>query len=54
MLDTARNFVPVTKIKEVIINFLDLLIKIYFSQLINSLSFGKMNVLHWHITDSQV
>lgn len=37
MLDTARNFVPVTKIKE----------------LINSLSFGKMNVLHWHITDSQ-
>jgi hexosaminidase len=37
MLDTARNFIPVSKIKEVI----------------DSLSYSKMNVFHWHITDTQ-
>ena len=36
-LDTARNFFPVSKIKEVI----------------DSLSYSKMNVFHWHITDTQ-
>eukprot|EP00092_Neocalanus_flemingeri_P015685 GFUD01016979.1.p1 GENE.GFUD01016979.1~~GFUD01016979.1.p1 ORF type:complete len:641 (+),score=196.19 GFUD01016979.1:63-1985(+) len=36
-LDTSRNFIPVSKIKE----------------LIDSLSYSKMNVFHWHITDTQ-
>lgn len=36
-LDTARNFISVDKIKEVI----------------DSISYSKMNVFHWHITDSQ-
>lgn len=37
MLDTARNFVSVDMIKT----------------LIDSMSYSKMNVFHWHITDSQ-
>ena len=36
MVDTSRNFISVAKIKEVI----------------SSLSFSKMNVFHWHLTDS--
>merc|ERR1711915_649748 len=36
-LDTSRNFYSVEEIK----------------QLIDSLSYSKMNVFHWHITDSQ-
>jgi len=37
MLDTARNFIPVDKIKTAI----------------DSMSYSKLNVFHWHITDSQ-
>ena len=37
MLDTARHFISVEKIKE----------------LIDSMSFSKLNVLHWHVTDVQ-
>jgi len=37
MLDTARNFIPVPVIKT----------------LIDSMSFSKLNVFHWHLTDSQ-
>ena len=37
MLDTARNFIPVDKIKT----------------MIDSMSYSKLNVFHWHITDSQ-
>jgi len=37
MLDTARNFIPVHKIKT----------------MIDSMSYSKLNVFHWHITDSQ-
>jgi hexosaminidase len=37
LLDTARHFQPVSAIK----------------QLIDSLSFAKMNLLHWHLTDSE-
>ena len=37
MLDTARNFIPVSRILD----------------LINSMSYSKLNVFHWHITDSQ-
>jgi hexosaminidase len=37
MVDTARNFISVGKIKEQI----------------DGLALSKMNILHWHITDSQ-
>ena len=37
MLDTARNFISVDMIKT----------------LIDSMSYSKLNVFHWHITDSQ-
>jgi len=37
MLDTARNFISVDMIKT----------------LIDSMSYSKMNVFHWHVTDSQ-
>jgi len=37
MLDTARNFISVDMIKT----------------LIDSMSYSKMNVFHWHLTDSQ-
>ena len=37
MIDTARNFIPVDKLKKVI----------------DSMSYSKLNVFHWHITDSQ-
>jgi len=37
MLDTARNFIPIPDILE----------------LIDSLSYSKQNVFHWHLTDSQ-
>lgn len=37
MLDTARHFISVEKIKE----------------LIDSMSYSKLNLLHWHITDVQ-
>ncbi|ODA77962.1 hypothetical protein RJ55_06565 [Drechmeria coniospora] len=37
MIDTARNFISVEKIKEQI----------------DGLALSKMNILHWHITDSQ-
>ena len=37
LLDTGHNFIPVPLIK----------------QLLDSLSFSKMNVFHWHISDSQ-
>ena len=36
-LDSARNFIPVANIKE----------------LLDSMSYSKMNVFHWHITDTQ-
>jgi len=36
-VDTARNFIPPETIK----------------QLLDSMSYSKMNVFHWHITDSQ-
>lgn len=36
-VDTARNFISVQKIKE----------------LLDSLSYSKMNIFHWHITDTQ-
>ena len=36
-LDRARKFIPLTTIKE----------------MLDSTSFSKMNVFHWHITDSQ-
>ena len=37
MIDTGRHFQPVASIK----------------QLINSLPYAKLNVLHWHMSDSQ-
>ena len=37
MLDTARHFISVDKMKE----------------LVDSMSYSKLNVLHWHITDVQ-
>ncbi|KAI9028383.1 glycoside hydrolase superfamily [Hyaloraphidium curvatum] len=37
MLDTARHFVPVPTLKKVL----------------QAMSFAKLNVLHWHIVDSQ-
>lgn len=37
MLDTARNFIPIPDILK----------------LIDSMSYSKQNVFHWHITDSQ-
>ncbi|KAK4883774.1 hypothetical protein RN001_000045 [Aquatica leii] len=37
MLDTARNFIPVVKIKKVLVG----------------MAANKLNVFHWHITDSQ-
>jgi len=37
MLDTARNFIPVDRIKT----------------MIDSMSYSKLNVFHWHMTDSQ-
>lgn len=37
MLDTARNFIPVDMIKT----------------MIDSMSYSKLNVFHWHISDSQ-
>ena len=37
MLDTARHFISVNKIKE----------------LIDAMSFSKLNLLHWHVTDVQ-
>jgi hexosaminidase len=36
-LDSARNFIPVETIKE----------------MLDSMSYSKMNVFHWHITDTQ-
>jgi hexosaminidase len=37
MIDTARHFIPVKKIKEVI----------------RQMQYSKLNILHWHITDSE-
>lgn len=37
LLDTARNFLPITSIQKHI----------------NGMAASKLNVLHWHITDSQ-
>ncbi|KAF5280313.1 hypothetical protein FQR65_LT03122 [Abscondita terminalis] len=37
MLDTARNFIPISKIKKVLVG----------------MAANKLNVFHWHITDSQ-
>jgi len=37
MIDTARNFIPVTDLMK----------------LVDSMSFTKLNILHWHVTDSQ-
>jgi len=37
MLDTARNFIPISDILK----------------LIDSMSYSKQNVFHWHLTDSQ-
>ncbi|PWN54035.1 hypothetical protein IE53DRAFT_337798 [Violaceomyces palustris] len=37
MLDTSRNYIPVSSIKRVL----------------DSMSFAKLNQFHWHITDSQ-
>jgi len=37
MLDTARNFIPIENIKK----------------LLDSMSYSKLNVFHWHVTDSQ-
>ena len=55
MLDTARNFIPIPDILEAnlilekkITFTIDL-----FLQLIDSLSYSKQNVFHWHLTDSQ-
>ena len=54
-LDTVRNFISLDKIKQVGFNdrkkaFEEL--RIIF-QVIDSLSYSKMNVFHWHISDSQ-
>ena len=62
MLDTARNFIPIPDILKVeyypnIIFFrlffypADLFS--YLIQLIDSMSYSKQNVFHWHLTDSQ-
>ena len=54
MLDTARNFIPVPKILQVKIFPIFFLNSNIECQLVDSMSFTKMNVFHWHITDSQV
>ena len=69
MLDTARNFIPTSNIKEVKSNIIsktklsikgskvarlhELILKAC-SQLLDSMSYSKLNVFHWHVTDSQV
>ena len=53
MLDTARNFIPIPDIlKANIHRFSSLYFKLFF-QLIDSMSYSKQNVFHWHLTDSQ-
>ena len=37
MIDTARHFLPVAALK----------------QMVDSLPFAKLNVLHWHMSDTQ-
>jgi len=36
MIDTSRNFIPIRSLK----------------RMIDAMSFNKLNVLHWHLTDS--
>ena len=38
MIDTSRHFLPLNALK----------------RQVDALSFNKMNVLHWHMTDAQV
>ena len=55
MLDTARNFIPVLKIKEVKAGLHEGKIQnLLPCQLLDSMSYSKLNVFHWHVTDSQV
>ena len=53
MLDTARNFIPIPDILKANIPTLSQLNFKSFFQLIDSMSYSKQNVFHWHLTDSQ-
>ena len=37
LIDTARNFIPVERLR----------------RLVDGMSYNKLNMLHWHITDTQ-
>ena len=55
MLDTARNFIPIPDILKVK-HIHNIWSQFYFQfsfQLIDSMSYSKQNVFHWHLTDSQ-
>ena len=52
-LDTVRNYISVDKIKQVRDSFWGESLSIWMFQVIDSLSYSKMNVFHWHISDTQ-